>query len=172
MPQVQGRGSLHAHIILWVHDDDIDRVASEITAHIPAPINPATGDFCFDGMDTEEVLLAMYVLNKQQHRCMPANEAGCRASGHCRYHFPQPLHRSRAPALDPATNRYRYYSPREVDRNTVPYHPMVRAACHPCRQQPAASSPHQRSVALLCWPAPEAPRPGMHISACGDSAAS
>ena len=28
--QVQGRGSLHAHIILWLHPEDVDSVASEI----------------------------------------------------------------------------------------------------------------------------------------------
>jgi hypothetical protein len=33
--ECQYRGSLHAHILLWVHEDDVDRVAQEITAALP-----------------------------------------------------------------------------------------------------------------------------------------
>jgi hypothetical protein len=34
--EVQSRHSLHAHILLWVHPDDRDLVASEIVAEVPA----------------------------------------------------------------------------------------------------------------------------------------
>ncbi|MCO5551949.1 hypothetical protein L7F22_005456 [Adiantum nelumboides] len=34
--EIQNRGSLHAHIILWISKDDIENVANEIMAYIPA----------------------------------------------------------------------------------------------------------------------------------------
>ena len=33
--EIQNRGSMHAHVIFWVEKDDVKRVASEISAHIP-----------------------------------------------------------------------------------------------------------------------------------------
>lgn len=34
--EVQARGSLHAHIILWLHPDDVAAVSREIIAYVPA----------------------------------------------------------------------------------------------------------------------------------------
>lgn len=36
----QGRGSLHVHMLLWLHADDVERVCDEITASLP--FNPFT----------------------------------------------------------------------------------------------------------------------------------
>ena len=33
--ELQHRGLLHAHIILWIEDDDIERLMNEITALVP-----------------------------------------------------------------------------------------------------------------------------------------
>ena len=33
--KIQNRGSLHAHIMLWLHVDNVDNVVGEIIAHIP-----------------------------------------------------------------------------------------------------------------------------------------
>ena len=33
--EVQGRGSLHAHIMLWIHPSDVDNVCMEITSSKP-----------------------------------------------------------------------------------------------------------------------------------------
>lgn len=130
--QVQGRGSLHAHIILWLHPEDVENVASEITAHIPAPLDEASGDFDVSGLDEHGLVLWGMVMRKQQHRCTTPNEPGCRLGGDCRYHFPHTRQAQRAPVMHPATNRYQYYSPRDCDRNTVPYHPMVRPTHSQC----------------------------------------
>jgi hypothetical protein len=32
-------GSIHAHIILWINDIDVDRITNEIVAMIPATID-------------------------------------------------------------------------------------------------------------------------------------
>ena len=34
--EFQGRGSVHAHIVLWLHEDDVERVGDEIMAYVPA----------------------------------------------------------------------------------------------------------------------------------------
>ena len=125
--QVQGRGSLHAHIILWLHPDDVSRVQGEITAHVPAPYDHVTRSYNEDGHSLTDKVLTRLVLNKQQHRCTDLKQPGCRPDGHCRYHFPSQQHTSRTPQWNASTNRYQYYCPRDVDRNTVPYHPTVSA---------------------------------------------
>ena len=73
--EVQERGSLHAHIILWVHKDDIARIAAEISGAIPADFRPlypddptAEGEFqpC---TDPEAQILCDMILRKNMHRC-------------------------------------------------------------------------------------------------------
>jgi|694.fasta_scaffold106649_8 hypothetical protein len=36
------RGTLHAHILLWSHPEDIDKVTQEITASLPVPYQSVT----------------------------------------------------------------------------------------------------------------------------------
>jgi len=36
------RGTLHAHILLWVHPDDVDKLSQEITASLPVPYQTIT----------------------------------------------------------------------------------------------------------------------------------
>lgn len=43
----------------------------------------------------------------------------------CSKGYPVPIQTERVPTLDPKNCRYRYYCPREVDRYTSPYHPLV-----------------------------------------------
>lgn len=42
--EVQGRGSLHEHICVWLHEDDVEEVCSHITAHKPGMTNPDGGN--------------------------------------------------------------------------------------------------------------------------------
>ena len=49
--EVQGRDSLHAHIVLWLHLDDVDNITSEICAYILATYNNTT--FQWDTPDNE-----------------------------------------------------------------------------------------------------------------------
>ncbi len=38
-------GSIHAHIILWINDVDVDRITNEIVAMVPATIDEQSGKF-------------------------------------------------------------------------------------------------------------------------------
>jgi hypothetical protein len=40
--EVQARGSLHVHVLLWLHADDVDRVTNEICACIPGTVDEAS----------------------------------------------------------------------------------------------------------------------------------
>jgi hypothetical protein len=86
--ELQGRHSLHAHIVLWVHPDDIDEIADEIMAYSPGPLG-SDGQPDLSGCDDETCRLADLVNRKQMHVC---RENGCRAKyGYCRYGFPYPV---------------------------------------------------------------------------------
>jgi ATP-dependent exoDNAse (exonuclease V) alpha subunit len=122
--EVQGRGSLHAHIILWLHPDDVERVASEIVACVPAAFDKAKHEFV-PPTDPQQLKLYELVMRKQHHRC---KKTGCMANKHrrCQYHFPYPPHPSRKPTFNPLTKRWDYYRPGGGEnRNVVPYHPDV-----------------------------------------------
>jgi hypothetical protein len=43
--ELQHCGSLHAHIILWIEDNDVERVTNEITAVIPASYDDEKKEF-------------------------------------------------------------------------------------------------------------------------------
>lgn len=133
--QVQGRGSLHAHIVLWLNPEDVAQVASEITCVVPGEVM-AEGEACpcrqancyhmmgpgphFRPPECPYLhLLLKQVLEKQQHVCRPLNEAGCRLRGTCSGHFPHTQHVQHAPVFDSKINRWRYHCPRDCDRNTV-----------------------------------------------------
>ena len=73
--EVQQRGSLHAHIILWLHPEDVSRVSAEIVANVPAefvPLDPtdqrSTGEFRTPTCP-EQAQLSEIVQRKQLHRC-------------------------------------------------------------------------------------------------------
>jgi len=70
--EVQHRGSLHAHIILWVETDDIDKVAAEITAMIPADFDNDSMSFT-DPTCPQQTTLKNLVLRKQIHQCGPVS---------------------------------------------------------------------------------------------------
>lgn len=173
----QQRGSLHAHILLWVHPDDVERVANEIVAFIPAKqapphnANPSctatTGQLCPDAKqcleytwyipdDPREVILLKYVLRKQIHAC---RAEGCRKQGTCKYCFPQPLQPHKRTVYNPATQHYDYYRPRECDRFVVPYHPTVMlhwgAHCNVQRVTNKAWSQYLLKYALKAEPSGE-----------------
>ncbi len=128
--EAQDRGSLHAHVILWVHPDDKARVASEIVACVPAvyhgngsdPTCPTSAEYWETPSDPNAAALFTHVLTKQLHVC---RTNGCCAAGPCKYGFPTRPHTVAAPALDPATLRYQYYRPSWAHRNVSPYHPTV-----------------------------------------------
>jgi len=120
--EMQSRQAMHAHVCLWVHDDDKSRVASEITQKIPGQYDETSEQFTIP----EDPLLAKLhniILTKNQHTC---RKGECFVKGKCRYGYPFKVNHEAKPVLDDENNRYNYYCPRHCDRNTVPYHPMVR----------------------------------------------
>lgn len=54
--EVQERISLHAHIIFWIHEDDVDRVTNEITTYIPATYDEVQKKFIDPEDETEHKL--------------------------------------------------------------------------------------------------------------------
>jgi hypothetical protein len=130
--EVQGRGSLHAHIMLWIHADDIPALDSMISGAVPGELRDglAAAADLYDTSswkthcDHQAQTLLQMVLRKQIHRCTPRDQPGCCSKGACRYHFPASLHPQRAAAMGP-TGRFRYFCPREPDRYVVPYIPIL-----------------------------------------------
>ena len=73
--EVQMRGSLHVHILLWLHPDDVDKTTSEIMASLPckytlddngywAPCHPTAEE----QTTTPAGKLYQYVQRKQMHK--------------------------------------------------------------------------------------------------------
>jgi len=120
--EVQDRGSLHAHIIIWLELADVDTVGSEISACVPAAFDEESNAFV-PPTDPNELTLFNMVTKKQMHTCRPD---GCLNNNHsCRYGFPCDTQPERTLVFNCLTNRYHYYRPRYADRNVVPYHPVL-----------------------------------------------
>jgi hypothetical protein len=120
--ECQGRGSLHSHIILWCHADDLEATANEIVAAIPGEHNASTNRF---DPPTDPTLLQLYnlVVNKHMHVC---TDAGCRHNSHnCKYGYPFNAQYSRSNTYDVSSKRWCYYRPGPQHRNVVSYHPSI-----------------------------------------------
>ncbi|EFJ53079.1 hypothetical protein VOLCADRAFT_85991 [Volvox carteri f. nagariensis] len=130
-----GRGAVQAggalgRVTNWV---DVDRVASEIVACVPAvyrgddshPLCPYTAEYWQQPEEPCQHDLFHHVLRKQMHICLSGGHAGCCASGVCKYKFPWAPNQESTPVIDPATLRYQYYRPSWVHQNVVPYHPTL-----------------------------------------------
>ncbi|GAX77275.1 hypothetical protein CEUSTIGMA_g4721.t1 [Chlamydomonas eustigma] len=89
--EVQDRGSVHAHVIFWLHDDDVEAACSKIRSCMPAAWDDEAGKFV---RPTSYPLAALFfdiVHRKQRHVCTAVGEPDCRhSSPMCINHFPQP----------------------------------------------------------------------------------
>eukprot|EP00951_Prasinocladus_malaysianus_P020449 scaffold167289_cov21-Prasinocladus_malaysianus.AAC.1 len=119
----QGRGSLHAHMPLWIHEEDVEQVWSEITARIPGGTS-SNGKCLRPDPDTDLLSAELHdlVKRKQMHFC---SRKICRASGRCALHFPKHLQEEIEPQYNTEMKRYEYHRPRPCDRNIVEYHPLL-----------------------------------------------
>jgi hypothetical protein len=118
--EVQSRGSLHAHIILWIDSSDVDRVTQEITACVPTQWDETSANFVRPA-DPAEARLYDIVMRKQMHICKPGlclDQSMCKSG----YFFDS---HSGLPVLDPVTNRWKYFRPGYKHRNIVSYHPVL-----------------------------------------------
>lgn len=119
--EVQARGSLHVHILLWLNPEDVDRVTNEICCSIPGTWDP-TSDKVTPPSAHPESLLYKYVVGKELHNC---SEKFCRKDGKsCTLGFPYKPHFGKA-ELDQASGRWRYHRPGYLHRNVIPYHPAI-----------------------------------------------
>jgi hypothetical protein len=131
--EVQNRHSLHAHIVLWVHPDDLDRVASEIVACAPAayqgdgtvPTCPYSSAYWEVPSDPHQAALFRHVLCKQMHKCTAVGAAGCCQTGTCKYGFPWSPYQGTIPTVDRSSLRFQYHRPSWAHCNVVPYHPTL-----------------------------------------------
>ena len=123
----QRRGSLHAHIILWVEEADAERVGNEIVAAIPGVWDEEAQEYKspkhFEEHNNEEVVRYYnLVMEKMQHTCL---STGClkKDPDRCQYGYPfQP--NVDTTKFDDNKDQWVYYRPREADKWTVPHHPV------------------------------------------------
>lgn len=115
--EVQSRGSVHAHIVLWINKEDVSRVTNEIVACVPALTNES-GEFV---RPTEPMHARLFdiVQRKQLHVC---RAGACMQDGRCRSGYPFEPHFG-DPVIDPVSNRWKYFRPGADHRNVVSYHP-------------------------------------------------
>ena len=94
----QHRGSLHAHILLWVEEADAERVKSEITATrckyklaeslAECPYVPDLPERGPDGAGSVAERLFLLVCDKQVHVCRRDANGCMHGRTDCRYGFP------------------------------------------------------------------------------------
>ncbi len=97
-------GSVHAHIILWINDVDVDRIMNEIVAMVPATINEQSGKFILPDNEHDLTLFKL-VEQKQIHQCGPR----CKTNKHigtCKYRFPTTIFVEQHAAQHPITQRW------------------------------------------------------------------
>jgi hypothetical protein len=129
----QGRGSLHAHILLWLDAADVDKVCNEIVACLPCcyeqvpmrdgsvlhePVRPPADDGSIVSS------LIKIVERKMKHRC-DESEYGCvRDDGRCCEGFPYAPNNS-GTVYDDRRGQYKYLRMGAVDNMISPYHPLL-----------------------------------------------
>jgi hypothetical protein len=125
----QHRGSLHAHILLWVDERDIESVAMEITASYPGRVMPSLEDenkyirIPPTPSSVEEHLYYL-VARKQMHKCDYGPNGCCAKDKTCKYMFPSPPNLS-GTIYNEQHGRYIYLRINSEDAYVVPYHPII-----------------------------------------------
>jgi hypothetical protein len=79
-------GSVHAHIILWINDVDVDCITNEIVAMVLVTIDEHFGKFILPDNEHDLTLFKL-VERKQMHQC----GSQCKTKkpiGTCKYRFP------------------------------------------------------------------------------------
>jgi hypothetical protein len=97
-------GSVHAHIILWINDVDVDHITNEIVAMVPATIDEQSGKFILPDNEHDLTLFKL-VERKQMHQC----GSQCKTNKHietCKYGFPITIFAEQHAAQHPITQRW------------------------------------------------------------------
>ncbi len=104
--EIQQHGSLHAHIILWVVENDIENITNEIVAFIPTT---------FDGKKKNlNNPLYKIVMKKQLHTCENRSILN-KYRNQCKYGFPFNAQFK----FNNYTKHWEYYCRKYEDRNVV-----------------------------------------------------
>ena len=93
------------HVLLWVHPDDVARVADEIMAYGPAHYSTANQGFIPPDMKAEPLEYQLYkiVLSKYMHKCTPLQGKAdncCDEHGKCKMLFPFTVSRTLGTTFD------------------------------------------------------------------------
>jgi hypothetical protein len=80
--EFQGRDSLHAHIVLWIHNDDIARGKHDICVNVPGVWDTERRVWKAGNNRKHSQFLLHLILEKQIHMC---RDSGCKSKGTCQY---------------------------------------------------------------------------------------
>jgi predicted oxidoreductase (fatty acid repression mutant protein) len=97
-------GSVHAHIILWINDVDVDCIMSEIVTMVPAFIDEQSKKFILPDNEHDLTLFKL-VERKQMHQC----GSQCKTNKHirtCKYGFPTIIFAKQHAVQHPITQRW------------------------------------------------------------------
>ncbi len=114
---------IHAHIILWVQEENLMKITNEIIVVIPTIFYETTAKFVVPNDILQNKLFKM-VLQKQSHEC----QSWCiwkGWNGTCRFGFPFVSHVEAQKNFNKEKIKWEYYKPRYEDQNVVPYHPTL-----------------------------------------------
>lgn len=117
--EAQERGSLHAHIVLWLHPNDVESASNQIMGYIPGEWDEALQQWK-PPSDPHELALQKWVLSKNIHVCHPRR---CCSKGPCKYKAPWPVHYGTTTTNE--NGAYVYYRPGDKHRFVVAYHPII-----------------------------------------------
>ena len=118
--ELQSRGSVHAHIILWMNFVDVEQITNELTALVPTIFDTTIREF-LEPIDSHQNKLFKIVMEKQLHTCNSRCQQQTNEN-HCKYGFSFKPHVEEKTTYNSETKRWEYYRPRFKDCNVVPYH--------------------------------------------------
>ncbi|KAK9829678.1 hypothetical protein WJX72_007303 [[Myrmecia] bisecta] len=128
--EIQGRGSLHSHSILWIHPADVEHVKRDIIAAVPGEVS-TDGHTITPPTNPTARRLYDILWRKQLHKCREGvcknstvDQDGNKKEGHCKNSFPFGPQPKQQPVFNTATQRWTYYRRCYAERNVVPYHPV------------------------------------------------
>jgi hypothetical protein len=95
---------IHAHIILWINDVDVDRITNEIVAMVLVIIDEQFKKFILPDNE-HDLTLFKVVEQKQMHQCGSRRKIN-KHIGTCKYGFPNTLFVKQHAAKHPITQRW------------------------------------------------------------------
>jgi hypothetical protein len=104
--------SVHAHIILWINDIDVDRITNEIVAMVLTTIDEQSRKFILPDNEHDLTLFKL-VERKQMHQCGSQSKTN-KHIGTCKYGFPTTIFAEQHVGQHPIMQRW-------VKKNQIKY---------------------------------------------------